>query len=177
MLWYSKNCVLLLFANWSDFVTVGPVLPTQMNFQFLSKTNTMRIFLLTSVKQSVLRHSKHRLFNPGTTVSTLSRSFQTRVKTILALNYWVTYITPLKKAYFLRKYLALIFLKWNLVNFFNFSKYCSLLKLFYRNPNYWQLILVVISLRRLHITLPVVVMVCCIDQKAILKKYILIRLK
>lgn len=40
------------------FVTVGPALSTKVNFQFLSKTNTTRIFLMTLVKQSVLRNSK-----------------------------------------------------------------------------------------------------------------------
>lgn len=69
------------------FVTVGSVLSTKVTFQFLGKTNTMRIFLMTSVKQSVLRNSEHELLDPGTPVSTLSRSFQMRVKTILVLNF------------------------------------------------------------------------------------------
>lgn len=71
----------MLLANWSDvmraaaFLTVGPVLAIEVNFQFLRKTNAIMIFPVTSVEQSVLRNSKCELLDPGASISPLVKEF------------------------------------------------------------------------------------------------------
>lgn len=86
------------------FVIIGPVLSTKLNVHFPYKTNGVRIFLMTLVRQSALRSSGHRLLHPHIPVNTL-KEFSSTSKNHLALSFRVICIRALTKAYFLRKYL------------------------------------------------------------------------